>query len=282
MTADFEQVKNRKAALITAGIALVLTFLFFWVKWSLPVVDPPVLTEELEVNLGSGDEGFGSDQPLLPGEPAPAAEPSYTPPAPTPTQRAEAKDVETDDRPTNDAIALPKPATPTPKATQIAENNKPVTNPTPAAQPVVNNTPPRPKAVLGRTVGGNGNGGNGADTYKPGGSEGIAGGNGDQGRPGGDPNSRNYDGPRKNFGVRVLQISDQSFEDDFNENAKIAMDVEADASGKVTNATFQPRGSTTSNRGMIDIARRRAFQLKLGSSDGGQKGTVIFNFKVKG
>lgn len=282
MTAEFEQVKNRKAALITAGIAVVLTFLFFWVKWSLPVVDPPVLTEELEVNLGSGDEGFGSDQPLLPGEPAPAAEPSYTPPAPTPSQRAEAKDIETDDRPTNDAIALPKPATPTPKATQIADNNKPVTNPTPAAQPVVNNTPPRPKAVLGRTVGGNGNGGNGADTYKPGGSEGIAGGTGDQGRPGGDPNSRNYDGPRKNFGVRVLQISDQSFEDDFNENAKIAMDVEADGSGKVTNATFQPRGSTTSNRGMIDIARRRAFQLKLGSSDGGQKGTVIFNFKVKG
>jgi hypothetical protein len=282
MTADFEQVKNRKAALITAGIAVVLTFLFFWVKWSLPVVDPPVLTEELEVNLGSGDEGFGSDQPLLPGEPAPAAEPSYTPPAPTPSQRAEAKDIETDERPTNDAVALPKPATPTPKATQIADNNKPVSNPTPAAQPVVNNTPPRPKAVLGRTVGGNGNGGNGADTYKPGGSEGIAGGTGDQGRPGGDPNSRNYDGPRKNFGVRVLQISDQSFEDDFNENAKIAMDVEADASGKVTNATFQPRGSTTSNRGMIDIARRRAFQLKLGTSDAGQKGTVIFNFKVKG
>ncbi|SHG16331.1 hypothetical protein SAMN05444008_11989 [Cnuella takakiae] len=282
MTADFEQVKNRKAAMITATVALVLTLLFFWVKWSLPVVDPPVLTEELEVNLGSGDEGFGSDQPLLPGEPAPAAEPSYTPPQATQKAAAEAKDVETDDRPTNDAIALPKPATPTPKATQIAENNKPVSNPNPAPQPVVNNTPPRPKAVLGRTVGGNGNGGNGAETYKPGGSEGIAGGNGDQGRPGGDPNSRNYDGPRKNFGVRVLQISDQSFEDDFNENAKIAMDVEADPNGKVTNATFQPRGSTTSNRGMIDIARRRAFQLKLGTSDGGQKGTVIFNFKVKG
>lgn len=281
-TIEFERIKNRKAALCTAGIAAALTLLFFWVKWQLPVVDPPVLTEELEVNLGSGDEGFGSDQPMLPGEPAPAAAPAYTPPQATPTAAAEAKDIDTDDRPENDAVALPRPATPTPKATRIAENNKPVANPDPAPQPVVNNTPPRPKAVLGRTVGGDGNGGNGADTYKAGGSEGIAGGTGDQGRPGGDPNGRNYSGPRKNFGVRVLQISDQSFEDDFNENAKVAMDVEADASGKVTNATFQPRGSTTSSRGLIDIARRRAFQLKLGSSDGGQKGTVIFNFKVKG
>jgi hypothetical protein len=282
MTADFETAKNRKAALITLGVAALLTFLFFWVKWQLPVVDPPMLTEELEVNLGSGDEGAGTDQPMLPGEPAPAAAPAYTPPQATQRSTAEAKDIETDDRPTNDAVALPKPATPTPKATRIAENNKPVTNPNPAPEPVVNPAPPKPKAVLGRTVGGSGNGGNGAETYKPGGSEGIAGGAGDQGRPGGDPNGKAYSGPRKNFGVRVLQISDQSFEDDFNENAKVAMDVEADASGKVTNATFQPRGSTTSNRNQIDIARRRAFQLKLGTSDGGQKGTVIFNFKVKG
>lgn len=282
MTAAFETEKNRKAALLTLGIAVILTLLFFWVKWQLPVVDPPILTEELEVNLGSGDEGFGSDQPMLPGEPAPAAEPAYTPPQATPARAEAAKDIETDDRPTNDAVALPRPATPTPKATQIAENSKPVNNPVPAAQPVVNNNPPRPKAVLGRTVGGNGNGGNGADTYKAGGSEGIAGSTGDQGQPGGDPNGRTYDGPRKNFGVRVLQITDQSFEDDFNENAKVAMDVEADASGKVINATFQPRGSTTSSRNHIDIARRRAFQLKLGTSDGGQKGTVIFNFKVKG
>lgn len=282
MTADFEKEKNKKAALFTAGIAAALVLLFFLVKWQLPVVDPPLLTEELEVNLGSGDEGFGSDQPLLPGEPAPAAEPAYTPPQPTQKAVADAKDVETDDRPTNDAPAITKPAVATPKATQIAENNKPVKATSPAPQPVVNNTPPRPKAVLGRTVGGSGNGGNGADSYQKGGSEGIAGGTGDQGRPGGDPNSKNYNGPRKNFGVRVLQISDQSFEDDFNENAKVAMDVEADASGKVTSATFQPRGSTTSTRNLIDIARRRAFQLKLGTSDGGQKGTVIFNFKVKG
>ncbi len=112
--------------------------------------------------------------------------------------------------------------------------------------------------------------------------EGIAGGNGDQGRVGGSPNGKDYSGTPKNFGVRVLQISNQSFEDDFNENAKVAMDIVADDNGKVISATYQPRGSTTSNRQMIDIAHRHAFELKLGSADGGQKGTVVFNFKVKG
>ena len=136
--------------------------------------------------------------------------------------------------------------------------------------------------MLGRTTGGTGNGGNGADTYKPGSGEGIAGGEGDQGRVGGVPGGKDYTGTPKNFGVRVLQISNQSFEDDFNENAKVAMEVTADANGKVTSAVFNLKNSTTNNRSMIDIAQRKAFQLKLGSSDGGQKGIVVFNFKVKG
>ncbi len=79
-----------------------------------------------------------------------------------------------------------------------------------------------------------------------------------------------------------MQISNQSFEDEFNENAKVAMDVVADANGKVTSASYQAKGSTTSSRQYIEIARRSAFQLKLGTSDGGQQGTVIFNFKVRG
>ena len=183
---------------------------------------------------------------------------------------------------TNEAPAIIKPAVTRNEATKINENNKTVKTTNTTATEVVKEAPPRPKAVLGKTTGGNGNGGNGADSYQKGGNEGIAGGNGDQGVPGGDPNSRNYSGARKSFGVKVLQISDQSFEDDFNENAKVAMDVVADERGKVLSATFQPKGSTTSNRKMIDIARNRAFELKLGSADGGQRGTVIFNFKLRG
>jgi hypothetical protein len=131
-------------------------------------------------------------------------------------------------------------------------------------------------------VGGNGNGGNGAVKYKPGGNEGIAGGNGDQGRIGGSPTGKNYTGTPRSFGVKVLSIPNQTFEDDFNQNAKVAMDIVVDENGKVTSATFQPRGSTTSESKYIEIAQRSALRLKMGNSEGGQKGTVIFNFKVRG
>jgi hypothetical protein len=176
---------------------------------------------------------------------------------------------------------IKRPAVSKPNATKIDNNNK-VVKTTPNPQPVVTQAPPKPKAVLGRTVGGNGNGGNGADTYRPGSGEGIAGGTGDQGRPGGDPNGRSYTGAPRNFGVKVLNIPAQSFEDDFNENAKIAMDIVTDANGKVVSATYQPRGSTTSNPQMVSIARRRAYELRnVGAGDGPQKGIVIFHFKVR-
>lgn len=281
MTADFERQKNIKASALTFGVAGALLLLFILIKWPLPTLPEPVTEELIEVNLGSGDLGSGDDQPMLPGEPAPAEQPAYTPPQPTPAVADNAKDIETDDRPDNDAPAIRKPVVAKPNATKIDEDNKTVkpTNTT-TPQPVTQ-APPKPKAVLGRTTGGNGNGGNGADTYKPGTGEGIAGGQGDQGRPGGSPDGTSYTGAPKNFGVRVLNIPNQSFEDDFNENAKVAVDISVDANGKITSATLQPRGTTTSNRNVINIALRRARELKMGESSGGQKGTVVFNFKVR-
>src|SRR5215203_3222634 len=250
MSAEFEKQKNIQASALTAAIAGALLFIFIWVKLSIPQEPIPPIDEFVEVNLGTGDQGFGTDQPKLPGDPAPARQTSYTPPQPVQSREEAVKDVAS------------------------ADNNH-------DAPPVMTQAPPRPKAVLGRTIGGNGNGGNGADSYKPGGNEGIAGGNGDQGRPGGDPNGRNYTGTPRSFGVKVMSIPNQSFEDDFNQNAKVAMDIVVDEGGKVSSATFQPKGSTTSDRRYIDIAKRSAFQLRMGNN-GGQKGTVIFNFKVKG
>ncbi len=281
MSAQFERQKNTQASFITGGITAALLLLFFLLKMSIPQEVYPPVEEFVEINLGDGDQGFGTDQPLLPGEPAQAVQTNYTPPQPVQSAEESVRDVATDEK-SNDAPPVIKPTVSRPDATKINAETKtaktPVTNAPPVPAPVA----PKPKAVLGRTVGGNGNGGNGADTYKPGGNEGVAGGTGDQGRPGGDPNGRNYSGTPKNFGVKVLSIPNQTFEDDFNQNAKVAMDIVVGENGKVSSATYQPRGSTTSDRKYVDIARRSAFQLKLGSVDGGQKGTVIFNFKVRG
>ena len=282
-SADFERQKNIKAAAITLGIAGALLFIFILIKSPEPDVAPAPVQEFLEVNLGSGDLGSGKDQPLLPGEPAPTQQETYTPPQPVKADAEDVKDVETDDRADNDAPVVKRPTVAKPNATRINDDNKTVkqatnTNPQPVTQ-----APPKPRAVLGRTTGGNGNGGNGADTYKPGSGEGIAGGPGDQGRPGGDPNGRNYTGTPKNFGMKVFNIPNQSFEDDFNQNAKIAVEVVVDDAGKVTSASVTARGSTgTATQSMKNTALRLARQLKFGSSEGGQKGVVVFDFKVRG
>lgn len=283
MSAEFERQKNIQASAMTAAIVGALLFIFLWVKMSIPQEEVPPVDEYIEVNLGSGDQGFGTDQPLLPGDPAPAQQVSYTPPQPVQSREEAVRDVASEHETSNEAPPVVKPAVSKPDATKINSESKAVkTNNTTNPQPVTP-APPRPKAVLGRTVGGNGNGGNGADSYKPGGNEGIAGGTGDQGRPGGDPNGKNYTGTPRNFGVKVLSIPNQTFEDDFNQNAKIAMDIVVNEAGKVTSATYQPKGSTgTATDKMKDIARRRAFELKFPTSEGGQRGTVIFNFKVRG
>lgn len=278
----FERQKNTKASAITAGIAGGIILLAFFIKWPLPVLPLPVADEGIEINLGSSDAGFGSDQPQLPGDPAPAQQVAYTPPQQAPSQSEAARDVETDDQ-ASDAPVITKPLNPKPDATNIDEKSKPV-KATPTPQPVAATpAPPKPKAVLGRTVGGTGNGGNGADDFKRGGNEGIAGGTGDQGRPGGDPNGRAYTGTPKNFGMKVLSIPSQSFEDDFNQNAKIAVEIQVDEGGKITSAVLTSKGSTgTATPEMKSTALRLARQLKMGSSEGGQKGVVVFDFKVRG
>jgi hypothetical protein len=282
MSAEFERQKNTKASAITLGVAGALILLFILVKWPLPTAEPVPVQEFIEVNLGNSDVGSGDDQPMLPGMPAPSEQQAYTPPAPVQSSVSDAKAVETDDRIENeDAPVVKTPAVSKPNATRIDNDNK-VENTTPNPAPVVTQAPPKPKAVLGRTVGGNGNGGNGADTYKPGTGEGTGNGTGDQGRVGGSPNGRDYTGSPSNFGVRVMNIPPQSFEEEFDNNATIAMEVVADANGKVTSATYTSKGSTgTATARMKQIARDLAFKLKIGQADGIQKGVVKFNFRVK-
>jgi hypothetical protein len=281
MTDPFEAQKNRQAALITLGVAGLLLLILFIVKLTFPENPIPQFDDVVEVNLGSSDNGFGTDQPLLPGEPAQAQQVAYVPPAPTHSNEETVKQVETDDK-NPDAPEIKNPVTAKPNATKVNEINKTIkTNNKP--QPVISTAPPKPKAVLGHTTGGNGNGGNGADSYKPGGNEGNGTGNGDKGVPGGDPNGKSYTGTPKNFGIMAFSIPNQSFQDDFDRNAKIAMDIETDENGKVISATYQPRGSTgTATPRMREIARTYALtKLKMGSTMGRSKGTVVFNFQVK-
>lgn len=288
MTSSFESQKNIKAASYTFGIVLLLLLILFYVKWATPIMPLPPVDEGIEVNLGNSDQGFGTDQPYEPGQPSPQDQQAYTPPKAAVTENTDAKDVETDDK-EEDAPVVKKPPVAKPNATKIPEKEVAKTKTPKAALPVAPTPPaPKPKAIF-KGINGTGTGGNDADDYKKGGSEGIAGGKGDQGRPGGDPNSKNYEGTggTGHSGVSISKglqgrrlVSLPSFQDDFNENAKVAVDIKVDESGKVVSAVYQQRGSTTSNNSMKAIAIRKALQIKFNSSGEESMGTLIFNFRV--
>ena len=289
---EFESKKNQKATLYTIGIVGTLLAIFIFWKWDLSMITPPPVEEGIEVNLGNSDLGLGDDQPFLPGQPSAKNQQAYTPPKTAIAKEEEVKDIATDDK-DPDAPEIKKPIVnkPKPEATKVPEKdivkNPPVKNPAPINNP----TPPapKPKAVF-KGVNGEGTGGNEADSYKKGGNQGIAGGTGDQGRPAGNPNSNNHEGPggRGNSGVIISKglqgrkiTGLPHFEDDFNENAKIAMDITVDASGKVISAVYQPRGSTSSDISLKEIARRKAMQVKFNGGGEESIGTIVFNFKLK-
>ena len=291
MSHAFEREKNIKAATYTTVVCVLLFIVFFFAKWTLPQITPPTFEEGIEVNLGNSNEGLGDVAPEIPGEPAAAQEEEYVPPA-TSQPVAKEQNIVGDENEADDAPVVNNNPKPVVKNTSVVkpvaaakpkENTQPVANPTPA--------PPKPKAVYkGGTAAGTG--GNGADSYNGVRNQGIAGGRGDQGSPNGNPNSDSYKGNASsgNSGVKIRSgLSGRrltrypSFEDDFNENARVAVDIRVDKNGNVVSAVVNPRGTTTTNSNIRSIATRKAMQLKLNAGDEDeQTGTILFDFILRG
>jgi periplasmic protein TonB len=275
MYADFNKEKNRKASLITLSVAGALIALFILWKWPLPTIPQPIADEYIEVDLGNSELGSNLEEEMLPGDQAPAQQVAYNAPQSTPSADDNAKDADENEAP--DAAVVKKPTIVKPNATNINADNKTVksTSTTPAVV-----APPKPRAVMGKTMGSNGNGGNGAETYKAGGGDGT-GGTGNRGSVGGDPNGRGTGTPR-NLGIRTIQIPSQSFEDDFNESGKVVLDIVVNSDGKLISASYQPSGSSITNRNQIEIAKKRAAQITYPKYEGGFKQRLSINFQVKG
>lgn len=288
MADNFEAKKNTKATAYTALIVAALLLLFIFVGWSRPVEPVAVVEDGIEVNLGNSDQGLGTDQPYLPGQPSAEDKEKYTPPKQAVVEKEPVKDVETDDNNKEEAPVVKKAPVSKPNATKLPDKEitKVKTKPVKQPETLPTRPAPRPKAVF-HGVNGTGTGGNDADDYKPGGNQGIAGGHGDQGAPGGNPNSNNYTGGgRGNSGVSISRglagrhiTSYPSFTDDFNENAKVAVDIHVDASGNVVEAQYQVRGSSTSLSNYKEIAIRKAKLVKFNAGEE-SVGTIVFNFKI--
>src|SRR2546421_12346878 len=118
MSADFERQKNIQASAITLAIAVALFFFFILVSWTIPSETKTQTDEYIEVNLGSGDLGSGTNQPQLPGDPAPAQQTAYTPPQPVHSAEESVKDVESNET-DREAPPVIKPTVSKPDATKI-------------------------------------------------------------------------------------------------------------------------------------------------------------------
>ena len=80
-------------------------------------------------------------------------------------------------------------------------------------------------------------------------------------------------------GRRIIHFPNMT--DDFNENAKVYVDIKVDAGGRVTNASIA-RGTTTSNGSLRDIAIEKAKELKFPPSQNGvESGTILLIFRLK-
>ncbi len=313
MNASFEREKNLKAFTYTAVICGVLALLLTYFYFQLPAVQEPQFSEGIEVNLGYSDDGLGEEIPEIPGEPAAAddAAPS-TPQQNTPQQAEEdTKPIVGDENEPEETAPIvkpqPKPAEKKPP-TPITKPEPKVVKPTtqPVKNPVATTTPkktttnttvqpkpatPTPKAVFKGGTAKN-KGGNNGETYKNVMSQGDGKTAGDKGNPNGNPYSPNYSGnaPSGNSGVRIREgltgrkfRSYPSFQDDFNQPAKVAVDIVVDRAGNVIAAVVNPKGTTTTDANIRAIALRKARQLKMNAGNADeQQGTIVFDFKLKG
>ncbi len=289
MAPAFEREKNLKASVYTSIVCGTLLIIFFFAQWTLPDIPPPALEEGIEVNLGNSETGLGEEAPLIPTEASAKQESNFTPPPAAQPEAQDKPNITADENETEDVPAIKKVEKTVAKTKPVDEAaSKPINKTVAATVPTPK--PPSPKALYKGGTNTDG-GGNNADTYNKTRNQGIAGGQGDQGSPGGNPNSDSYKGnPGNHGGVKIRSGLDgrrftrlPSFQDDFNENAKVAVDIKVDRNGNVTSAVVNPRGTTTTNAGIKAIAVRKALQLKLnaGTTDE-QMGTLIFDFKLNG
>jgi outer membrane biosynthesis protein TonB len=286
---EFEAEKNRKALMYTAIVCGIFLLFAIFYTWQMQVPPTPVVMDLIDVNLGNEVEGMGDVQPLVKGDRAPdnqSVASQHT--ATTKVANEPSENIQADEDNKDEEAA---PIVKTEKKTEKAkiENKessiKPSKNINPS--PVVNPNPAPKKPKIPLYKGGTGNGGNGATQDNGYRNQGYKPGNGDAGSPDGSPDAYgNSPGGKSGFSVvrglsgrRPIRFPDM--QDDFNENAKVYVDIKVNAAGTVTSASIA-KGTTTSNSTLRNIAIEKAKQLKFPASQNAiESGTILFNFVLK-
>lgn len=278
----FEQQKNTKALIWTVAVHALLLVMFLLLKYTMPVVEASQ-DMGLEVNLGTTEDGFGTDQPEDPEDPA-AANAAVAVNASS-SSSSNDREVHTSDdadapavhvnRVTPNKKPTPRPVTPTPNRRANTNNANTV---------VRTNTPAQsPRYVY---PGATGKGGNSAQNNRPGGNEGIGQGNGDMGVPGGTPGASNYTGVPGGGGTSIgHSISGRSLvsrpdpKAEFREGGKVVIRVTVNRDGAITDSRIVSAANATIRALALKKLQSVRFN-KSPSAPAEQFGNITFNFKA--
>lgn len=268
----FEQSKNIKALTITAAIHVLLLLIFLLVRYTLPAQEPAA-EMLMEVNLGTSDNGSGTDQPEIPEDPA-AADAAVA-------NTASSENHNAADRPMHTADDADAPVVANNTAGKSRNRNSTASNNRNRSNVVTNsntqntNTRQQAKYVM---PGGTGRGGNSAANNKPGSNEGIGTGNGDMGVPGGTPGAKNYFGTSYRLGNRQM-VSRPDRNAEFNEGGKVIVNVTVDRDGIIKSY----RVTSAANSKLKEIAERKLKSIRFNKAPSApveQFGDITFVFKA--
>ena len=284
---SFESEKNRKAFFYTSCICAIFLIIAIFYTWPLLIPPIPAVQDLIDVNLGNEKEGLGNIQPLVKGERAPDNQSVQSHQKASKVTENPSRNIQADENDDKEAAPVVKAEKPKEDAKDINKTTADKTTKKINPSPVINPTPAPPKRKLPDYKGGNGNGGNGATEDNGYRNQGYKPGNGDAGSPDGKPDAYG-NSPGGRSGISVVRglsgrrpIHFPSMQDDFNEAAKIYVDIKVDASGKVTDAGIA-RGTTTSNSALRNIAIQKAKELKFPPSNNDvESGTILFVFVLK-
>ena len=271
-----DKAVDSRAVAWTVGPHELLLLLLFFITYKVPEMESPE-DMGMEVNLGTSLDGYGTNQPMSIGEPAPDNATS-TSMSTTAQTDLPADIVESDDP---EAPAVSTTETKKANTTNPANINRPGRNDRPAN----NNTTPTQKAryVYG---GSTGTGGNGANTDAEGGSEGNTTGNSDRGVPGGTPGASNYEGTPGSGGGINHELTGRNIvaypprDAEFKEGGQVTVRITVNRQGIITDR----RIVSSSNSQLREIALKKVSSIRFNKSDSApeeQFGNITFVFKTR-
>ena len=279
----FKTQHERKSALLTSIITLLLLLFFSWV--GLSYFDPPI-SYGMEVNFGSSNVGSGKVQPKVSVPPPPKAQQKVSPSTSSPKPIASTSKVLTQEDSDVPVVKKKEVKKKKPKEAPKKPAEKEVPQETPKPKPA----PPKPKVdaatknvlsnlLKGKTESTPDTQGEGDDREA-----------GDKGKKEGNPYASSYYGSAglggngSGYGLngRNLQ-SNGSVTQECNQEGVVVVRIVVNNEGQVIEANPGVKGSTNVHPCLLEPARKTAF-LHRWSPDSNaptkQVGFVVINFKL--